>query len=253
MHSSYGFSSFVQQLDAIGAVVAFVLVAMSVMTWYLIAVKALRLWQVRRRGEGIVNRFWDAANLNDALHLLRDHHSDEPAAQLAVAAVSAAQHHQQHRGQAERIGERSMLGDFVTRALRQSILRETARLESGLTVLASIGSTAPFVGLFGTVWGIYHALLGISSGGIATLDKVSGPVGEALIMTAAGLAVAIPAVLAYNALTRANRLVVAELDGFAHDLHTYLTTGAKLDLENVPGVARLPMRPAQPQTIGAKA
>jgi len=254
MQNPYGFSSFVQQLDHIGWIVALVLITMSVITWYVIAVKTLRLRQVRRRGEGIVSRFWDAANLNDALQLVSDRHSDEPAAQLATAAISAAQHHHHHRGQAERIGERSTLGDFVTRTLRQSILRETARLESGLTALASIGSTAPFVGLFGTVWGIYHALLGIASGGLATLDKVSGPVGEALIMTAAGLAVAIPAVLAYNALTRANRLVVAELDGFAHDLHTYLTTGSRVDFENGVAVARMPVRATQaPQTTGARA
>lgn len=236
---NYGFSSFVSQLDAIGATVALVLLVMSVVTWYLVAVKALRVRQIRRRGESIVTRFWDAPSLNEALHLLRDHHGDEPAAQLATGAISAAHHHQHHRGQAERIGDRSTLDEFVTRALRQTITRETAHLESGLTALASIGSTAPFIGLFGTVWGIYHALLGIASGGIATLDKVSGPVGEALIMTAAGLAVAIPAVLAYNALTRANRLIIAELDGFAHDLHTYLTTGAKVDLDGTAGVARL--------------
>jgi biopolymer transport protein ExbB len=251
VQNPFGFSSFVHQLDAIGAIVALVLIAMSVITWYLIAVKTLRLWQIRRRGESIVNRFWYAANLNDALHLLRDHHGCEPMAQLAIGAVSAAQHHQQHRTQAERIGDRSSLADFVTRALRRAILRETAQLESGLTALASVGSTAPFIGLFGTVWGIYHALLGISAGGISTLDKVAGPVGEALIMTAAGLAVAIPAVLAYNALTRANRLVIAELDGFAHDLHTYLTTGSKVDLENVPGVTRMPVRAAPLQTTGA--
>ncbi len=253
MQNPYGFATFVQQLDAIGITVALVLIAMSVTTWYLVAAKALRVWQVRRRAESIVTRFWDAPNLNEAMHLLRDHHSDEPAAQLATSAISAAHHHQHHRGQAERIGDRSTLDDFVTRALRQTILRETARLEAGLTALASIGSTAPFIGLFGTVWGIYHALLGIASGGIATLDRVSGPVGEALIMTAAGLAVAIPAVLAYNALTRANRLIIAELDGFAHDLHTYLTTGAKVDLDVTPGVTRMPARSAQPQPAGVKA
>jgi biopolymer transport protein ExbB len=253
VQNSYGFSAFVHQLDALGIAVALTLVVMSVITWYLIAVTALHIWRIRCRGESIVNRFWDAANLNDALHLLRDHHSGEPAAQLAIGAVSAAQHHQQHRTQAERIGDRSSLADFVTRALRQAILRETAQLESGLTALASIGSTAPFIGLFGTVWGIYHALLGISAGGISTLDKVAGPVGEALIMTAAGLAVAIPAVLAYNSLTRANRLIVAELDGFAHDLHTYLTTGSKVDLDGAPGVPRIPARPAQAQPAGARA
>jgi biopolymer transport protein ExbB len=252
LQNSYGFSSFAQQLDAIGMLVALVLVVMSVITWYVIGAKALRIWRVRRRGEGIVNGFWDAASLTDALNRLRDRHSDEPAAQLAIGAISAAQHHQQHHSHAERIGERSTLDEFVTRSLRQAILRETAQLESGLTALASIGSTAPFVGLFGTVWGIYHALLGIASGGIATLDKVSGPVGEALIMTAAGLAVAIPAVLAYNALTRANRLVTAELDGFAHDLHTYLTTGSRVDLDGGAPVARMPVRPAPAQT-GARA
>jgi biopolymer transport protein ExbB len=251
MHQSYGLAAFVQQLDAIGMAVVLLLIVMSIVTWYVIASKALRLWRVRRRGESMVNRFWDAPSLNDALSLLRDRHGDEPAAQLAMGAVSAAQHHQNHRSHAERIGERSTLDEFVTRALRQSILRETARLESGLTALASVGSTAPFIGLFGTVWGIYHALLGISSGGIATLDKVAGPVGEALIMTAAGLAVAIPAVLAYNALTRANRVVIAELDGFAHDLHTYLTTGSRVELDAAATVARVPLR--APAQAGARA
>ena len=106
----------------------------------------------------------------------------------------------------------------ITRALRQEILRTSTRLESGLTLLASIGSTAPFIGLLGTVWGIYHALIGIASSGQVMIDRVAGPVGEALVMTAAGLAVAIPAVLAYNAFGRFNRVVLAELDGFARDL-----------------------------------
>ena len=109
--------------------------------------------------------------------------------------------------------------------MRRVIDEDTARLESGLTVLASVGSTAPFVGLFGTVWGIYHALIAIGVSGQGTLDKVAGPVGEALIMTALGLAVAIPAVLAYNAFARSNRLVLAKLDGFAHDVFAFLSTG----------------------------
>ena len=100
-------------------------------------------------------------------------------------------------------------------------------MDAGLSVLASVGATAPFVGLFGTVWGIYHALIGIGFTGQATIDKVAGPVGEALIMTAFGIAVAVPAVLAYNFLLRAHRLIAAELDGFAHDLHAYLTTDAR--------------------------
>jgi biopolymer transport protein ExbB len=106
--------------------------------------------------------------------------------------------------------------------------QDTARLESGLTVLASVGASAPFVGLFGTVWGVYHALVNIGMSGQSTLDKVAGPVGEALIMTALGLAVAIPAVLAYNFFTRSNRVVLAELDGFAHDLFAFMSTGARV-------------------------
>ena len=112
--------------------------------------------------------------------------------------------------------------------MRRVIDENTARLESGLTILASIGSTAPFIGLFGTVWGVYHALVAIGVSGQGTLDKVAGPVGEALIMTALGLAVAIPAVLAYNTMVRSNRIVLAQLDAFAHDLFALLTTGARM-------------------------
>jgi hypothetical protein len=120
------------------------------------------------------------------------------------------------------------LSDWVTRELRNSIDEFTARLQGGMAVLASVGSTAPFVGLFGTVWGIYHALMGIGVAGQATIDKVAGPIGEALIMTALGLAVAIPAVLGYNALVRGNKSVLHKLNRFAHDLHAYFVTGARV-------------------------
>ncbi|HNL91729.1 MAG TPA: MotA/TolQ/ExbB proton channel family protein, partial [Pseudomonadales bacterium] len=118
------------------------------------------------------------------------------------------------------------LTELVTRALRQALNRATADLERGQVFLASIGSVAPFVGLFGTVWGIYHALAAIGTTGQASLDKVAGPVGEALIMTAIGLFTAIPAVLAYNAFNRVQRLIIADLDGFAHDLLMYFTMGS---------------------------
>ena len=126
----------------------------------------------------------------------------------------------------------------MTRALRQALNRATADLERGQVFLASIGSVSPFVGLLGTVWGIYHALAVIGATGQASLDKVAGPVGEALIMTAIGLFVAIPAVLAYNAFNRVQRLIVADLDGFAHDLLVYFTTGShtqKLPEQNKAG------------------
>jgi biopolymer transport protein ExbB len=113
------------------------------------------------------------------------------------------------------------LADQLTRLLRDAIQHATVRLEWGLTTLASIGATAPFVGLLGTVWGIYHALAAVAQGGAVRVEQLAGPVGVALIMTAAGLLVAIPAVLAYNGLNRINRLTLAELDAFAHDLHAY--------------------------------
>ena len=105
---------------------------------------------------------------------------------------------------------------------------ETTRLDNGLAVLATVGATAPFVGLFGTVWGVYHALVAIGMSGSGTLDKVAGPVGEALIMTGLGLAVAIPAVVGYNWLTRANRVLAAKLDAFAYELHTFVSMGQPL-------------------------
>ncbi|MBS0590092.1 MAG: MotA/TolQ/ExbB proton channel family protein, partial [Proteobacteria bacterium] len=113
------------------------------------------------------------------------------------------------------------------RALRQGVARESGRLETGLTWLATTGSTAPFVGLLGTVWGIYHALLKIGASGNASMDVVAGPVGEALIMTTIGLGVAIPAVLAYNVFNRANRVTLGEFDEFAHDLHDYFVSGSR--------------------------
>ena len=121
--------------------------------------------------------------------------------------------------------------EFVDRALRQAVTRESMGLESGLTVLATVGSTAPFVGLLGTVWGIYHALVKISLAGQASIDKVAGPVGEALIMTAFGLIVAVPAVLGYNWLVRRNKVALDRVRNFASDIHAVL-------LSNRPGRAR---------------
>ncbi|CAN6484447.1 unnamed protein product [Victoria cruziana] len=126
---------------------------------------------------------------------------------------------------AAKLEEAGSAQDFLTRTIKKVLDEETMRMESGLTVLATIGATAPFVGLFGTVWGVYHALVAIGASGSGSLDKVAGPVGEALIMTGVGLAVAIPAVMAYNWLTRSNRVWGARLDAFAFELFTFLSTG----------------------------
>lgn len=219
-----GWANFLSNSDAVGKALLVVLLLMSVTTWYLIASKVVRAYGARRRTAAFLARFWDAASLDVVARDLEEHHPDEPFSHLAWHAIVAARHHERHV--AHRLNEAGTAAEFTTRAMRRVMDEETARLESGLTVLASIGSTAPFIGLFGTVWGVYHALTSIGMSGQGTLDKVAGPVGEALIMTALGLAVAIPAVLAYNACVRGNRMVLARLDAFAHDLFTFLTTGS---------------------------
>jgi biopolymer transport protein ExbB len=219
-----GFAHFLAQADALGKTLLVVLLAMSVTTWYLIATKAWAWLLMRRRTRRFLDSFWNAPSLQAVATHLEDKHPDEPFSHLAYHAIVAARHHQRHA--ANKLNESGSSADFLTRSMKRVIDEETARFESGLTVLASIGSTAPFIGLFGTVWGVYHALIAIGMTGQGTLDKVAGPVGEALIMTALGLAVAIPAVLAYNFSVRRNRMVLAQLDSFAHDLFAFLATGS---------------------------
>jgi biopolymer transport protein ExbB len=153
--------------------------------------------------------------------------ADNPFRQLAQQGMQALAHLKTSGAQAD-LAKQLDTSDWVTRGLQNAIDDATARLQSGLAILASVGSTAPFVGLFGTVWGIYHALMQIGMAGQATIDKVAGPIGEALIMTALGLAVAIPAVLGYNALVRANKFIIGRMNRFAHDLHALLVTGARV-------------------------
>jgi biopolymer transport protein ExbB len=222
--SSIGFGHFLAQTDSIGNAILVLLLIMSMTTWYLIVTKAWIALLVRRRTRRFLEIFWDSPSLQAVASHLEKHTPDEPFSQLTFQAVAATQHHQRHG--ANKLNESGSMSEFLTRAMRRVIDEETARFEAGLTVLASIGSTAPFIGLFGTVWGVYHALVAIGMSGQGTLDKVAGPVGEALIMTALGLAVAIPAVLAYNFSVRRNRLVLAQLDSFAHDLFAFLTTGS---------------------------
>lgn len=226
MDRTSGVADFLAQTDGLGLTVALVLLVMSVATWYLIVVKAIQIFIVRRSSAVFLDLFYNATSLAHVQARLEDQHPNEPFSHLAYHGILAARHHRLHG--ADKSGE-SAAAEFLTRSMRRVIDEETARIESGLAVLASIGSTAPFIGLFGTVWGVYHALVAIGASGQGTLDKVAGPVGEALIMTALGLAVAIPAVLAYNAFVRSNRLTLAKLDSFAHDLFALLTTGSPVN------------------------
>lgn len=211
-----------QQGDAVLATVFIILVLMSIATWYLIIVRGVQLWRLRCDNRQAESRLWAAPDWAAAEKTLEG--SVAPAANLARDGLAALRHY--HANAERSLGRACDLNEFLTRAIRKGLAQESGKLESGMTLLASVGSTAPFVGLFGTVWGIYHALVNIGVQGQVSIGTVSGPIGEALVATAAGLAAAIPAVLAYNAFTRANRVLAQDLDHFAHDLHAQLLTQA---------------------------
>ncbi len=204
------------QGDAVSKIVALLLLGMSVSSWVVILWKAWLL----HRATGDVRRstaaFWQSASMEEA----RPRVEAFDRSSLVVPLINAIKK--------EAIGTLAAAGDRsqqLTRVLRDALHEVLRKLQFGQVLLATVGSTAPFVGLLGTVWGIYHALIGISSAGQITIDKISGPVGEALIMTAAGLAVAIPAVLAYNVLGRTVGRIEADLEGFARDLRELLLHG----------------------------
>ena len=241
MDQKLGFAHFISQTDAVGMAVLLLLVGMSIASWYLILTRTIANISDRKRADLFLKRFWDADSLKDMEEILQKEHADNAFAELANQALTAGRDGSRHGVQ--KLASAGGLSEFVTRALRNSLEQESARSETGLTILATAGSAAPYIGLFGTVWGIYHALVFIGLSGQGTLDKVAGPVGEALIMTAVGLAVAIPAVLAYNSFSRRNRIWLARLDGFAHDLYTLVTVGEKVNTEAgivmpQPGAAR---------------
>ncbi|HRL21141.1 MAG TPA: MotA/TolQ/ExbB proton channel family protein [Alcaligenes sp.] len=232
-----GVLHFIQQSDAVGKSLFVILALMSVASWYLIIVKGFLSFRLKRRSQSFMRDFWSASSLEQVENEIATHGAREPFAHLASHAIHAQKHHTKYG--AVRLEEKGSTDAFVSRIMRKVIDEETARLENGLTLLASVGSTAPFVGLFGTVWGVYHALINIGLSDGVTLNKIAGPVGEALVMTGLGLAVAIPAVLAYNAFVRTNRVYLAQLDAFAHDLFTFLTTGQQVQ-EAQPVLRRVP-------------
>ena len=227
MENAQGFGHFLSQADLLARFILVLMAASSLASWYLIVTKSISGLRARKRAERFLTFFWNAPSIDAVGRELADKAPDNAFSHLAQQGIAAAQHHERHG--ASRLNEAGSSAEFVTRALRRAIDEETSEMESGLTVLASIGATAPFVGLLGTVWGIYHALLAIGLSGSGTLDKVAGPVGEALVMTAAGLAVAIPAVLAYNVFGKWVGACEADLEGWAHDLREMALHGAADD------------------------
>ena len=223
MQTQLGLLTLWTQGDWVTKSVTVLLLLMSLASWMVIFIKTLDLFNHRGLNRQ-ADAFWHSNNVASGLQALGSN-AGNPYQKLVQAGLDATHHHQ---GTQAHLHNTLDASDWITRSLRNSIDESTARLQSGLAILASVGSTAPFVGLFGTVWGIYHALMGISAAGSATIDKVAGPIGEALIMTALGLAVAIPAVLGYNALLRGNKAVISQLNRFAHDLHAYFISGARV-------------------------
>ncbi len=197
------------QADAIGRAVALLLLVMSVASWVVILWKS---WLLRRASADVARAtaaFWQSPSLAEAHQRVSGFDRE----QLVVPLIAATE--AQPPGSLASAGDR---GQQLTRVLRDALHAVLDKLQFGQVLLATVGSTAPFVGLLGTVWGIYHALTGIAAAGQISIDKVAGPVGEALIMTAAGLAVAIPAVLGYNIFGRRIGRIEADLEGFARDL-----------------------------------
>jgi biopolymer transport protein ExbB len=209
--------------DVITRTVALLLLAMSVAAWVLIFWKGWTLSRVRRDMARAVPAFWAAPGLDEAKTQLSAIDREQVLVPLLAAGLHSAS-----AGTLEATGQ---LESQLTRRLRDALHAVLAQLHYGQVLLASIGATAPFIGLFGTVWGIYHALLGVASSGSIGIDKVAGPVGEALVMTAAGLAVAIPAVLAYNLFGKWIGACEADLEGYAHDLREMLLERAQASVE----------------------
>lgn len=216
-----GFANFIANVDTVGKAVLFFLLVLSVASWYLIFTKAFANWLEAKHAKDFLAKFRDISSLEQLNSVLKQGQSNNAFANLATEGLNALRNAATYGSQ--KVAVAGGMSEFMTRAIRNGIDQESARSENGLTVLASAGSASPYVGLFGTVWAIYHALVNIGLSGQGTLDKVAGPVGEALIMTAIGLAVAIPAVFAYNAFNRRNRVWLAKLDAFAHDLFVMLT------------------------------
>lgn len=207
-----------EQGDGVLIAVFLALVLMSIITWAVIVLRGLKLWQAKRGNRQAHELIWNAADVDQAAAQARIVTS--PISDLTLAAVDAQQQYRRAHGQ--QLAAAVPLNDYLVRQIRNSMTQILRRFDGGLTALASIGATAPFIGLFGTVWGIYHALINISHSGQMSIAAVAGTIGEALVATAAGLFVAIPAVLAYNAFVRGNKTLAQDMDNFAHDLHVQL-------------------------------
>ena len=214
----YGLAALWAQGDWVSRATLLVMVIMSIGSWYIIVTKVFEQRRLMTSAEAAARSFWSAGSVNDGIATL------DPGSAFRFMAESGVKASEHHEGTlVEQIDKHTWISMSVQRAVDNI----HSRLQDGLAFLATVGSTAPFVGLFGTVWGIYHALTAIGISGQASIDKVAGPVGEALIMTAFGLAVAVPAVMGYNGLIRRNKLAMERVRAFGGDLHNVLLAGKR--------------------------
>lgn len=198
--------------------VSILLLLMSIVTWSVIVIRAVKLYKAKKGNATAKNALWHSVSFDEALQKTAS--IESPMSDLAKEASKAFVHY--HQSNHTTLANSVPLNEYLVTQIRSSMSQIMRRFDGGMTALASIGATAPFVGLFGTVWGIYHALINIGQSGQMSIAAVAGPIGEALVATAAGLAVAIPAVLAYNFLIRGNKTLAQDMDAFAHDLHVQL-------------------------------
>lgn len=213
IENPYGLQAIWKQGDFVSKGTLIILVIMSMGSWYIIFVKLWEQHKLIKESREMANSFWKSASLRDGAKKLKDSSAFR---YIAETGLDANEHHE------GTLTENIDLNTWVTMSVQRSVDTVQSRLQDGLAFLATVGSTAPFVGLFGTVWGIYHALTAIGIAGQASIDKVAGPVGEALIMTAIGLAVAVPAVMGYNWLVRRNKFAMESVRTFGADLHAVL-------------------------------
>jgi biopolymer transport protein ExbB len=214
----YGLGALWKNGDFVARFVLILLVVMSMGSWYIMITKFFEQFRANRRAKAADQQLWSASSLAEGVKQLED---SSPFRFIAETAIEAGEHHD------EALLEAVDRNTWIDASVDRAITNVSNRLQDGLAFLATVGSTAPFVGLFGTVWGIYHALTAIGIAGQASIDKVAGPVGEALIMTAVGLAVAVPAVLGYNFLVRRNKSVMERVRAFGAQLHTVVLAGGK--------------------------
>jgi biopolymer transport protein ExbB len=218
--SPYGLEQLWAQGDYVSRGTLILLLVMSAASWWVMITKAWDQRKLRQQARQAEKEFWGAGNLKQAIDKLQGKNNAFRA--IAEEAQRATQHHE------GRLTDQIDLHEWISQSLQRTLDNITNYLQGGLPILATVGSTAPFVGLFGTVWGILNALITIGVEGQASIDKVAGPVGEALIMTALGLFVAVPAVMGYNLLLRRNKIVIERLKYFATDLHAYLLSGSRV-------------------------